>query len=222
MVYLFILYFFVFYIFISRTLLIWQRTPCYKITFTCSCTHFSPLTLYVIQEEFKVIRGWVKPCREPGQIYPILVSGPERWTLWWNFFWFLWISAGPRPFQYRVPEFHATLVVTSPVFQLSCKTTPHLNLLHPHSLLFTCTLHGHLDLLTRTYQQLAGVETQETPVKPSVGIWFHWKTWPPGGMASARGGEERSDGRRKTCQRNSFADSGVSSDTRPITGHSPA
>lgn len=56
-----------------------------------------------------------------------------------------------QPSQYRDPEFHATpvvTVVTFPVPRLSCKQTPHLNLLQPHSLLFTCTLHGHPDLPT--------------------------------------------------------------------------
>lgn len=71
----------------------------------------------------------------------------------------------------------------------------------------------------RTYPQLACVETQEKPDRPSVGVWFHWKTWPPSGMASARGGEKRSDGQWETTRRNSFVDSGVNSDTRPITGH---
>lgn len=70
----------------------------------------------------------------------------------------------------------------------------------------------------RTYRQLACVETQEKPDRPSVGVWFHWKTWPPSGMASARGGEKRSDGPRETTRRNSFADSGVNSNARPIIG----
>lgn len=38
-------------------------------------------------------------------------------------------------------------------------------------------------------------------------------------MPSARGGEKRSDGQPEMTWRNSFADSGVNSDTRPITGH---
>lgn len=134
---------------------------------------------------------------------------------------FLWRSAGPRPSQYRVPEFHA-LLLWRLQFLTWAVNKPHIltcsiRILSSARALCTATLTSW----RRTYWQLACVETQEKLVRPSVGVWFHWKTWPPSGMASARGRGERSDGRRETGQRNSFADSGVNSDTRPITGHGP-
>lgn len=114
------------------------------------------------------------------------------------------------------------IVVTSPVSHLSCQHTPHFNLLHPHSLLCTCTLHGHPDLLTPyllTARPCRDTGEARQALRRCT-VPLENLTAKRHGV-STRGGEERSDGRRETGQRNSFADSGVNGDTRPITGHGP-
>lgn len=78
---------------------------------------------------------------------------PSPWLCPWarhvTLNWSKW-GAQRHVFICRSPpipkSFHKRTVATSPVSHLSCKWTQHLNLPHPHSVLFTCTPHGHPDL----------------------------------------------------------------------------
>lgn len=91
--------------------------------------------------------SWVKPCGEPSHVsYScIWTRGMDTVVKKKSFCVDMsWTQAFPVPRA----GISCTPVVTSPVSHVSCQQTPHFNLLHPHSLLCTCTLHGHPDLLT--------------------------------------------------------------------------